>query len=170
MHKLQFAYLAPVIALLAPPFLMRTIAAMFFLHYSMMLTEYLVKVRYGRTAFMGIFESHIKMAERAQDRTWSWACIENDLVPTAVIFYFASAASVAWLALYLLFTGYQGLLKGLYAELNNPPPPEPELPKVVGTDDNEIVVAIHALTAELRERTPPPHPTYFSIFGPKHHS
>jgi len=161
MHKLQFAYVSPLIVLLAPAPVVRTVAAAFFVYYSLFLIAYVA--RRTSVPFMGVFRAHLDMIERSEDKSWPVSCIENDLLSTTIIFIFPYLVAVAWVSVYMLFTGYQGLLSGLYGDLGDKADVAPQR----RAQDGELASTIRALTEELGKRPSVPQSIYFSIFGSK---
>lgn len=172
MHRLQFAYVAPVIVLIAPPVIIRTIAAIFFFHYVLLLVSYMS--RRIASPFMGIFKAHLEMIEKSRDKTWAWSCVTNDLLPTAVLFFYPGRVEVVWIAVVMIFTGYQGLLSVLYADLHDGNVPLNERGEHLQhegcperNEHLELIRAVRELAAASTKGPEAPQSIYLSIFGPR---
>jgi len=120
MQRLQFAYLASVIALVASDLGLRLIGAVFFTFYVGLLAETWWVRRGNKIVLLKFYVNHLRMLEQTGERDWLWLCVWYDVLPTYLIFAFPYPGVVAWLSILLLFSGYQNLLSGLYEDLNKP--------------------------------------------------
>jgi hypothetical protein len=143
MQRLQFAYLASVIALVASDSGLRLIGSVFFAFYVGLLAEAWWVRRGNKIVLLKFYVNHIHMLEQTGERDWLWLCVWYDVLPTYLIFAFPYPGVVAWVSIALLFSGYQNLLSGLYEDLNKPLAAKPRTAadSIDETDSETVVVS-----------------------------
>ena len=115
MDSLQFAFFAPLGALLAPnASVMRIIASAFLLIYSAALAFNVML--YKRQQKAGKFGPYYQAVEEAGFFLWLAFQIGN-LLPIAVVVALPYPVIVGWVSFGLLFIGYQIMLMFLYRDL-----------------------------------------------------